>query len=570
MQRNIANELEEMNRKFSCDMSDMRTFITHEIGFKSTELEKRLFEQQSRLANKLSGEFEELKHFVENSLHSISENVTRSIESLFSKNASLENEVSEINNRVNAVEGAWRLDITACQNAIQTESKNYNLMTTELRSVISAEITSRRKAFDTLMRRIDSDVSESHTKGPKLSPTYSGLGTKISAVTELSTALETRIEKISILFSERMNMLQSSTRKVVGSIRKEIQSLNERLATLENIRVEDNRHKTESSSSLSENMEALSKIVTDVQLSVQQSLSTIFTEKEAIVTSTTLLGDRVRASEMRTSDCVLELNQIREYFDSERSKADVYKKQEKDKVQELVAALVEVQGEIERQKLGSSAVVDSEKESTRLRLQALEENMSALSELEEVSTRLFQDNIRSLEVRCDVLNDSVVQSRYEYDNTKRHIDNIVESINKQLAEKNTTKATMESDEGGRLLGNDKSSEKNQEIVDRLSLDLTAIREGVEEKYEVVRKDMIKLDHKIRKSAKELEQRILAIVNEEAGSNRSFVLEKIKEEEAARDEAIIANSTQIHTELAEILLEIENRLGFNEDETTEEV
>jgi len=49
-----------------------------------------------------------------------------------------------------------------------------------------------------------------------------------------------------------------------------------------------------------------------------------------------------------------------------------------------------------------------------------------------------------------------------------------------------------------------------------------------------------------------------------------VLEKIKEEEAARDEAIIANSTQIHTELAEILLEIENRLGFNEDETTEEV
>ena len=93
---------------------------------------------------------------------------------------------------------------------------------------------------------------------------------------------------------------------------------------------------------------------------------------------------------------------------------------------------------------------------------------------------------------------------------------------------------------------------------------------MEEKYEVVRKDMIKLDHKIRKSAKELEQRILAIVNEEAGSNRSFVLEKIKEEEAARDEAIIANSTQIHTELAEILLEIENRLGFNEDETTEEV
>ena len=445
------------------------------------------------------------------------------------------------------------------------DQESLSTSVTEIRAVLSAEINSRRMNHDQQCVELDKIILKLD-ENERFKSQADEICVRIKAV-------ESGLAELASSTSNQIGSLQSSTREVIGYLRQELNNLNNEVQSFTSDGMSNSSSGNSSVVTLINKFNNLEHILSRER--VELRAEDLIPVKQAVEENERRLNKWIRKHEKKITEIETRL--------SNQPIAQSQTQSQQIPLAPPDTSLVAMNNNAAMQRSfilpNTSANINT---SFADRITKLEEHFVTLSELHDVSARLAED-----EQTASSLKDNKINKRFEEHEMAlkvmseetnaltRHIEErlqILERIQQSLIETQSKENESSNPITVTPLASTPSQDLYEEYKDKILSDVVqrfVSKESLQLYEEGLKRTVEEVNESILKHTSDTESKLLHLAKEEITAVRQFVIDKLKEERKLRDKAISDNSAKLHSDLAEVLMELETKIGGTAEDTAEE-
>ena len=445
------------------------------------------------------------------------------------------------------------------------DQESLSISVTEIRAVLSAEINSRRMNHDQQCVELDKIILKLD-ENERFKSQADEICVRIKAV-------ESGLAELASSTSNQIGSLQSSTREVIGYLRQELNNLNNEVQSFTSDGMSNSSSGNSSVVTLINKFNNLEHILSRER--VELRAEDLIPVKQAVEENERRLNKWIRKHEKKITEIETRL--------SNQPIAQSQTQSQQIPLAPPDTSLVAMNNNAAMQRSfilpNTSANINT---SFADRITKLEEHFVTLSELHDVSARLAED-----EQTASSLKDNKINKRFEEHEMAlkvmseetnaltRHIEErlqILERIQQSLIETQSKENESSNLITVTPIASTPSQDLYEEYKDKILSDVVqrfVSKESLQLYEEGLKRTVEEVNESILKHTSDTESKLLHLAKEEVTAVRQFVIDKLKEERKLRDKAISDNSAKLHSDLAEVLMELETKIGGTTEDTAEE-
>ena len=445
------------------------------------------------------------------------------------------------------------------------DQESLSISVTEIRAVLSAEINSRRMNHDQQCVELDKIILKLD-ENERFKSQADEICVRIKAV-------ESGLAELASSTSNQIGSLQSSTREVIGYLRQELNNLNNEVQSFTSDGMSNSSSVNSSVVTLINKFNNLEHILSRER--VELRAEDLIPVKQAVEENERRLNKWIRKHEKKITEIETRL--------SNQPIAQSQTQSQQIPLAPPDTSLVAMNNNAAMQRSfilpNTSANINT---SFADRITKLEEHFVTLSELHDVSARLAED-----EQTASSLKDNKINKRFEEHEMAlkvmseetnaltRHIEErlqILERIQQSLIETQSKENESSNLITVTPIASTPSQDLYEEYKDKILSDVVqrfVSKESLQLYEEGLKRTVEEVNESILKHTSDTESKLLHLAKEEVTAVRQFVIDKLKEERKLRDKAISDNSAKLHSDLAEVLMELETKIGGTAEDTAEE-
>ena len=448
------------------------------------------------------------------------------------------------------------------------DQESLSISVTEIRAVLSAEINSRRMNHDQQCVELDKIILKLD-ENERFKSQADEICVRIKAV-------ESGLAELASSTSNQIGSLQSSTREVIGYLRQELNNLNNEVQSFTSDGMSNSSSVNSSVVTLINKFNNLEHILSRER--VELRAEDLIPVKQAVEENERRLNKWIRKHEKKITE-----------IETRLSNQPIPQSQSQTQSQQIPlvppdTSLVAMNNNAAMQRSSFIQPNTSANINTSFadRITKLEDHFVTLSELHDVSARLAED-----EQTASSLKDNKINKRFEEHEMAlkvmseetnaltRHIEErlqILERIQQSLIETQSKENESSNLITVTPIASTPSQDLYEEYKDKILSDVVqrfVSKESLQLYEEGLKRTVEEVNESILKHTSDTESKLLHLAKEEVTAVRQFVIDKLKEERKLRDKAISDNSAKLHSDLAEVLMELETKIGGTAEDTAEE-
>ena len=556
--------LEEVRERFQSETNNLKALL------KKQEIEEEnRYQQMTEFISKLHSEMNVLLKRNSDNDHLRNNEIQSSSSGAAAGGAMINQEY--IDSKLLKIESMIRKHMSDIANQFISSRKDQESLSTsvtEIRAVLSAEINSRRMNHDQQCVELDKIILKLD-ENERFKSQADEICVRIKAV-------ESGLAELASSTSNQIGSLQSSTREVIGYLRQELNNLNNEVQSFTSDGMSNSSSVNSSVVTLINKFNNLEHILSRER--VELRAEDLIPVKQAVEENERRLNKWIRKHEKKITE-----------IETRLSNQPIPQSQSQTQSQQIPlvppdTSLVAMNNNAAMQRSSFIQPNTSANINTSFadRITKLEDHFVTLSELHDVSARLAED-----EQTASSLKDNKINKRFEEHEMAlkvmseetnaltRHIEErlqILERIQQSLIETQSKENESSNLITVTPIASTPSQDLYEEYKDKILSDVVqrfVSKESLQLYEEGLKRTVEEVNESILKHTSDTESKLLHLAKEEVTAVRQFVIDKLKEERKLRDKAISDNSAKLHSDLAEVLMELETKIGGTTEDTAEE-